>query len=132
MGLLFSVGGMIRRQLLAPVVYLHQIGPWEPISGNTTADDDSPVCASSYTLCASSTTVCATTASAPSSAASAHPQNAAPAPDPPAAPAAGLHLDLMVPPDAPYARYTVEDLLQMPGREGLTIIDHFNSVIYLI
>ncbi|CAG7885532.1 unnamed protein product [Brassica rapa] len=29
----------------------------------------------------------------------------------------------MVPPDAPYDRYTVEDLLQMPGREGLTIID---------
>ena len=53
----------------------------------------------------------------------AHPQNAAAAPDPPAAPAAGLHPNLMVPPDAPYAMYTVEDLLQMPGREGLTIIE---------
>nr|VDC97851.1 unnamed protein product [Brassica oleracea] len=29
----------------------------------------------------------------------------------------------MVLPNAPYARYTVEDLLQMPGREGLRIIN---------
>ncbi|KAL0885690.1 hypothetical protein Bca101_009673 [Brassica carinata] len=34
-----------------------------------------------------------------------------------------VHPDLMVPPDAPYARFTVEDLLQMPGREGLPVID---------
>nr|VDD55576.1 unnamed protein product [Brassica oleracea] len=37
----------------------------------------------------------------------------APAPKAPPAPPA-LHPDLMVPPNAPYARYTVEDLLQMP------------------
>uniref|UniRef100_A0A0D3ACS3 Uncharacterized protein n=1 Tax=Brassica oleracea var. oleracea TaxID=109376 RepID=A0A0D3ACS3_BRAOL len=42
----------------------------------------------------------------------------APAPEASSAPPA-LHPDLMVPPNAPYARYTVEDLLQMPGREGL-------------
>ena len=45
----------------------------------------------------------------------------APVPEAPAPPA--LHPDLMVPLNAPYARYTVEDLLQMPGREGLPIID---------
>ncbi|KAL0741745.1 hypothetical protein Bca4012_083258 [Brassica carinata] len=39
----------------------------------------------------------------------------------PAAP--GLHPDLLVPPNAPYARYSVEDILQMPGREGLPILD---------
>ncbi|KAF8111890.1 hypothetical protein N665_0071s0029 [Sinapis alba] len=42
-------------------------------------------------------------------------------PDPP--PAAGVHPDLRVPPSAPYARYTVEDLLVQPGREGLDILD---------
>lgn len=29
----------------------------------------------------------------------------------------------MVLPDAPYARFTVDDLIQMPGHEGLPIID---------
>lgn len=63
-----------------------------------------------------------------------HPQQqstapeAAPAPTAAPAPAAAtapafVHPDLMVPPNAPYARYTVEDLLQMPGREGLPIIN---------
>lgn len=55
-----------------------------------------------------------------------HPQDAAPPPEPAAAPAGnpgGLHPDLMLPLDAPYARYTVEDLLQILGRKGLPIID---------
>ncbi|KAL0886654.1 hypothetical protein Bca101_010637 [Brassica carinata] len=39
----------------------------------------------------------------------------------PAAPC--LHPDLLVPPNAPYAKYSVEDILQMPGREGLPILD---------
>ncbi|XP_056850723.1 uncharacterized protein LOC130500045 [Raphanus sativus] len=39
-------------------------------------------------------------------------------PSPAAAPGC-LHPDLMVPSDAPYAKFTVEDLLQMPDREGL-------------
>ncbi|KAL0742067.1 hypothetical protein Bca4012_083580 [Brassica carinata] len=48
------------------------------------------------------------------------PQAAAP---PPQGAPGYVHPDLMVPPDAPYARFTVEDLLQMPGREGLPVID---------
>ena len=63
-----------------------------------------------------------------------HPQQQSTAPEAAPAPAAALapaaapapafvHPDLMVPPNAPYARYTVEDLLQMPGREGLRIIN---------
>ncbi|KAF8100746.1 hypothetical protein N665_0218s0084 [Sinapis alba] len=56
------------------------------------------------------------------------PPDAAPAPEaapsPNAAPG-GIHLDLMVPPDAPYARFTVKDLLPLPGREGLCIIDPY-------
>lgn len=43
-----------------------------------------------------------------------HPHDAASAPEATPAPAAalrGIHPDLMVPPDAPYARFTVEDLL---------------------
>ncbi|KAL0876198.1 hypothetical protein Bca101_025903 [Brassica carinata] len=55
------------------------------------------------------------------------PQAAAPPPQDAAPPPQGapgyVHPDLMVPPDAPYARFTVEDLLQMPGREGLPVID---------
>ena len=60
-----------------------------------------------------------------------HPQPQPPqedvAPSPADAPApgavpGGIYSDLMVPPDAPYARFTVEDLIQMPGREGLPII----------
>uniref|UniRef100_A0A0D3BFX2 Uncharacterized protein n=1 Tax=Brassica oleracea var. oleracea TaxID=109376 RepID=A0A0D3BFX2_BRAOL len=51
-----------------------------------------------------------------------HPQQQSTAPEDALAPAA-VHPDLMVPLNASYARYTVEDLLQMPGREGLPIID---------
>ena len=51
-----------------------------------------------------------------------HPQQQFTAPEAAPAPAA-VHPDLMVPSNAPYARYTVEDLLQMPGREGLPIIN---------
>ncbi|CAN7014854.1 unnamed protein product [Brassica oleracea var. botrytis] len=29
----------------------------------------------------------------------------------------------MVPPSAPYSQYTVEDILSLPGREGLPVID---------
>uniref|UniRef100_A0A0D3E5B0 Uncharacterized protein n=1 Tax=Brassica oleracea var. oleracea TaxID=109376 RepID=A0A0D3E5B0_BRAOL len=51
-----------------------------------------------------------------------HPQQQYTVPE--AAPApAFVHPDLMVPPNASYARYTGEDLLQMPGREGLRIIN---------
>ena len=51
-----------------------------------------------------------------------------PPPLPPAAtpkpvPAGAHHPDLCVPPSAPYARYTVEDLLAQPGREGLDVLD---------
>ncbi|XP_056862174.1 uncharacterized protein LOC130509888 [Raphanus sativus] len=60
------------------------------------------------------------------------PQPAQPAPEqvpyepPEEAPAVpGLHPDLMVPPDAPYARYSVEDILRMPGREGLPVLDPY-------
>ncbi|KAL0713407.1 hypothetical protein Bca4012_020385 [Brassica carinata] len=44
------------------------------------------------------------------------------APDHPAPPAA-VHPDLRVPAYAPFARYTVEDLLAQPGREGLDVLD---------
>uniref|UniRef100_A0A0D3CP24 Uncharacterized protein n=1 Tax=Brassica oleracea var. oleracea TaxID=109376 RepID=A0A0D3CP24_BRAOL len=51
-----------------------------------------------------------------------------PPPPPPAAapqhvPTGAVHPDLCVPPSAPYARYTVEDLLAQPGREGLGALD---------
>ena len=50
-----------------------------------------------------------------------------PPPAPPTAPhhapADVVHPDLRVPPSTPYARYTVEDLLAQPGREGLDILD---------
>ena len=36
---------------------------------------------------------------------------------------AEIHPDLMVPPSAPYSQYTVEDILRLPGREGLPVID---------
>ncbi|KAJ4885186.1 Uncharacterized protein Rs2_35279 [Raphanus sativus] len=56
------------------------------------------------------------------------PQMAPPPPPPPAAPqdpipGADVHPDLRVPPHAPYARYTVDDLLSQPGREGMDILD---------
>uniref|UniRef100_A0A0D3DLP2 Uncharacterized protein n=1 Tax=Brassica oleracea var. oleracea TaxID=109376 RepID=A0A0D3DLP2_BRAOL len=35
----------------------------------------------------------------------------------------GIHLDLMVPPSAPYSQYTVEDLLAQPGIESLSVLD---------
>uniref|UniRef100_A0A0D2ZXB2 Uncharacterized protein n=1 Tax=Brassica oleracea var. oleracea TaxID=109376 RepID=A0A0D2ZXB2_BRAOL len=35
----------------------------------------------------------------------------------------GIHLDLMVPPSAPYSQYTVDDLLAQPGRKGLPFLD---------
>ncbi|KAF8080431.1 hypothetical protein N665_0945s0007 [Sinapis alba] len=34
----------------------------------------------------------------------------------------GVHLDLQVPPGAPYAMYTIEDLLAQPRREGLPVL----------
>ena len=37
--------------------------------------------------------------------------------------AADIHPDLMVPPSAPYSKYTVEDILRLPDREGLLVID---------
>ena len=51
-----------------------------------------------------------------------------PPPLPPAAapqpvPAGAVHPDLRVPPSAPYARYTVDDFLAQPGREGLDVLD---------
>ncbi|CDY50100.1 BnaA10g27830D [Brassica napus] len=49
-----------------------------------------------------------------------HPPDTAPAP---VAVPGGIHPDLMVPPDSPYDRFTVEDLIQMPGRKGLPSID---------
>uniref|UniRef100_A0A0D2ZQR2 Uncharacterized protein n=1 Tax=Brassica oleracea var. oleracea TaxID=109376 RepID=A0A0D2ZQR2_BRAOL len=44
---------------------------------------------------------------------------------PPMAPPmpADVHPDLMVSPSAPYLQYTVEDILRLPGREGLPVID---------
>uniref|UniRef100_A0A0D3D4Y6 Uncharacterized protein n=1 Tax=Brassica oleracea var. oleracea TaxID=109376 RepID=A0A0D3D4Y6_BRAOL len=52
------------------------------------------------------------------------PPHMPPPPPPPAAapqpvPAGAVHPDLCVPPSTPYTRYTVEDLLAQPGREGL-------------
>ncbi|CAN6868082.1 unnamed protein product, partial [Brassica oleracea] len=47
-----------------------------------------------------------------------------PVPPPMAPPmVADIHPDLMVPPSAPYSQYTVEDILSLPGREGLPVID---------
>uniref|UniRef100_A0A0D3ADT3 Uncharacterized protein n=1 Tax=Brassica oleracea var. oleracea TaxID=109376 RepID=A0A0D3ADT3_BRAOL len=51
-----------------------------------------------------------------------------PPPPPPAtapqpAPVGAVHPDLCVPSYAPYARYTVEDLLDQPGLEGLDVLD---------
>ena len=51
-----------------------------------------------------------------------------PPPPPPAAapepvPEGTVHPDLRVPSYAPFARYTVEDLLAQPGREGLDVLD---------
>uniref|UniRef100_A0A0D3C9P7 Uncharacterized protein n=1 Tax=Brassica oleracea var. oleracea TaxID=109376 RepID=A0A0D3C9P7_BRAOL len=51
-----------------------------------------------------------------------------PPPPPPAvapqpAPTGAVHPDLRVPSYAPYARYTVEDLLLQPRREGLEVLD---------
>ncbi|KAL0661241.1 hypothetical protein Bca4012_098078 [Brassica carinata] len=37
--------------------------------------------------------------------------------------AADIHPDLMVPPSAPYSQYTVEDILRLPRREALPVID---------
>ena len=34
-----------------------------------------------------------------------------------------IHPDLLVPPRAPYAMYTVEDLLAQSGRGGLPVLD---------
>ena len=54
-------------------------------------------------------------------------EDAAPAPAVAPAPGAvpgGIHQDFM-PPDAQYARFTVEDLIQMLGRNGLPIIDPY-------
>ncbi|KAL0733345.1 hypothetical protein Bca4012_009555 [Brassica carinata] len=42
---------------------------------------------------------------------------------PPLVPADQVHADLMVPASCPYSQYTLEDILGMPGREGLPIID---------
>ena len=42
---------------------------------------------------------------------------------PPQMPAHQVHADLMVPASCPYSQYTVEDILGLPGREGLPIID---------
>ncbi|WZZ35110.1 hypothetical protein YC2023_018511 [Brassica napus] len=54
----------------------------------------------------------------------AHPTMPPPVPPPMAPPmAADIHPDLMVPPSAPYSQYTVEDILRLPGREGLPVID---------
>ncbi|XP_013617942.1 PREDICTED: uncharacterized protein LOC106324534 [Brassica oleracea var. oleracea] len=47
------------------------------------------------------------------------PRAAAPQP----VPVGAVHPDLHVPPYAPYARYTVEDLLAQPEREGLDVLD---------
>ncbi|KAL0650873.1 hypothetical protein Bca4012_093564 [Brassica carinata] len=54
----------------------------------------------------------------------AHPMMPPPVPPPMAPPmAADIHPDLMVPPSAPFSQYTVEDILRLPGREGLPVID---------
>ena len=44
-------------------------------------------------------------------------------PPPQPVPAGAIHPDLCVPPSAPYARYTVEDLLAQLGRDGLDVLD---------
>ncbi|KAL0643719.1 hypothetical protein Bca4012_042009 [Brassica carinata] len=50
-----------------------------------------------------------------------------PPPPPAAAPQpvleGAVHPDLRVPSYAPFARYTVEDLLAQPGWEGLDVLD---------
>ncbi|XP_033133354.1 sulfated surface glycoprotein 185-like [Brassica rapa] len=53
------------------------------------------------------------------------PPMAPPPMPPPMAPPmpAEIHPDLMVPPSAPYSQYTVDDILRLPGREGLPVID---------
>uniref|UniRef100_A0A0D3ABD0 Uncharacterized protein n=1 Tax=Brassica oleracea var. oleracea TaxID=109376 RepID=A0A0D3ABD0_BRAOL len=54
----------------------------------------------------------------------AHPTMPPPVPPPMAPPMpAEIHPDVMVPPSAPYSQYTVEDILSLPGREGLPVID---------
>uniref|UniRef100_A0A0D3AA73 Uncharacterized protein n=1 Tax=Brassica oleracea var. oleracea TaxID=109376 RepID=A0A0D3AA73_BRAOL len=54
----------------------------------------------------------------------AHPTMPPPVPPPMAPPMpAEIHPDLMVPPSAPYSQYTVEDIIRLPGREGLPVID---------
>uniref|UniRef100_A0A0D2ZX22 Uncharacterized protein n=1 Tax=Brassica oleracea var. oleracea TaxID=109376 RepID=A0A0D2ZX22_BRAOL len=58
----------------------------------------------------------------------AHPTMPPPVPPPMAPPMApqmpaDIHPDLMVPPSAPYSQYTVEDILRVPGRKGLLVID---------
>uniref|UniRef100_A0A0D2ZWP4 Uncharacterized protein n=1 Tax=Brassica oleracea var. oleracea TaxID=109376 RepID=A0A0D2ZWP4_BRAOL len=49
------------------------------------------------------------------------PPSPAAAPQP--VPEGAVHPDLRVPSYAPFARYTVEDLLAQPGREGLDVLD---------
>ena len=44
-------------------------------------------------------------------------------PDTPTALAAGVHPDFLVPPVETYARYTIEDLLTQPGKEGMEVLD---------
>ncbi|WZZ53208.1 hypothetical protein YC2023_053315 [Brassica napus] len=39
--------------------------------------------------------------------------------DAPSSPAAGVHPDVLEPPCAPYAQYTIEDLLSQPEREEI-------------
>uniref|UniRef100_A0A0D3DKX2 Uncharacterized protein n=1 Tax=Brassica oleracea var. oleracea TaxID=109376 RepID=A0A0D3DKX2_BRAOL len=51
------------------------------------------------------------------------PSSLPPAAAPQHVPASAVHPDLRVPPYAPYARYTVEDLLAQPGRKGLDVLD---------
>uniref|UniRef100_A0A0D3BHQ1 Uncharacterized protein n=1 Tax=Brassica oleracea var. oleracea TaxID=109376 RepID=A0A0D3BHQ1_BRAOL len=54
----------------------------------------------------------------------AHPTMPPPVPPPMAPPMpAEIHPDLMVSSSAPYSQYTVEDILCLPGREGLPVID---------
>uniref|UniRef100_A0A0D3ALX0 Uncharacterized protein n=1 Tax=Brassica oleracea var. oleracea TaxID=109376 RepID=A0A0D3ALX0_BRAOL len=54
----------------------------------------------------------------------AHPTMPPPVPPPMAPPMpVDIHPDLMVPPSAPYSQYTVKDILRLPGREGLPVID---------
>ena len=46
--------------------------------------------------------------------------------------AAGIHPDLLVQPSAPYAMYTVEDLLAQPGWEGLPVLDPTDRIELLV